>query len=85
MTELPSACPLLSGGLTEGRSAMTTEKRGVCEYGATEAEVQVAVGDQLDGFGVWMSGQTMTRCPEHGLVVFWRDLERFQRRRRRDV
>lgn len=48
-----------------------------CTLGATSAELHALLGDRLPEFEKWIYGQTLGMCPEHGMVVYRIDLERF--------
>lgn len=55
------------------------QRKRACELGLTRDELRVMLGEQLDEFTKWMHGQTMTVCPDHGVVVYADDLARFLR------
>jgi hypothetical protein len=48
-----------------------------CKYGYTTEQLRLILADRFEEFGDWMYGQTMTLCPEHGVVVYPWDLGRF--------
>lgn len=50
---------------------------GACKFGATSEELQALLGDRLAVFMEWMHEKTMAVCPDHGIVVYRWDLDRF--------
>ncbi|SDS54852.1 hypothetical protein [Microterricola viridarii] len=50
---------------------------GACTLGITSDELRAILGDRLPAFEGWIRGQTLGLCPEHGVVVYRIDLERF--------
>lgn len=48
-----------------------------CEYGYPDNQVREIMGGRLERFNQWMEHQTKTLCPEHGVVVYPWDVERF--------
>lgn len=50
----------------------------VCAIGYTQDEVTALVGDRAAAWHAWgASGLTMTICPEHGIITYRRDVDRF--------
>ncbi len=54
-----------------------------CEYGYTSADLDTLIGvrgtSQRDRFGVWMRGQTVMLCDEHGVITYRSDVEQYLR------
>ncbi|PZF83230.1 hypothetical protein [Jiangella anatolica] len=50
-----------------------------CPLGLTYYELRSRLGDHLDEFTKWMTGQTVALCEEHGPVAYEQDYERFVR------
>lgn len=49
-----------------------------CELGYTLEEVDALIGAHRAAWHQWAaSGLTMTLCPEHGIITYRRDVDRF--------